>query len=254
MPLCSGFGFDCRPFADSRFNLLVAGLLFFPLLLLPSVSYTLTLERPAVNVDWGKVQARPAKPNLKYAANRLFGTVQFRGPIKDLPQWERVLRLYKDRGSIDADFAKSNRQAELKTWLKLKADAAKMKPEEMLLAVNKFFNMWPYRTDMDVYGLVDYWATPAEFISKSGDCEDYSITKMFALIELGFNPEDLRVAVVRDTIRNIAHAVLAATIGDEVYILDNTTPLLLSHSKYGHYQPAFSVNLFYKWMHVPPAK
>jgi predicted transglutaminase-like cysteine proteinase len=224
-------------------------------LLFSGISHTLTLERPSVDVNWDKLPARgAAKPNVQYAPNRLFGTVEFRGVIKNLPQWERVLRLYKDRKSIDEDFVKAGRKAEMQMWNKIKEEAKSSTPLQTLQAVNKFFNLWPYRTDMEVYGLVDYWATPAEFISKSGDCDDYAITKMFALIQLGFKPENMRIVALKDRIRNIDHAVLAVYLDQEVYILDNVSPLVLSHSKYGHYQPVLSVNLGYKWAHVPPSK
>lgn len=216
----------------------------------------LTLERPSVNVDWNKVPARPqsSRPKLVYSTNRLFGTVEFRSPIKNLAQWERILRLYGNRKSIDDDFAKSGRTAEKNAWEKLKGRAGGMEKLELLSEVNKFFNRWPYRSDMDVYGLIDYWSTPAEFLKKSGDCEDYAITKFFALIQLGVNPSDMRVVILKDKIRNMDHAVLAVYLGKEVYILDNTSPMVLPHSRYGHYQPVVSVNLEYRWAHVPPSK
>ena len=215
----------------------------------------LTLERPSVNVDWDKVPARQQKkPKLVYAPNRLFGTVEFRSPIKNLTQWERILRLYGTRKSIDEDFIKAGRTTEKANWDKLKARAGSLKRLDLLQEVNKFFNLWPYRSDLDVYGLIDYWATPEEFISKSGDCEDYSIAKFFALVQLGFSPDEMRVVVLKDRIRNVDHAVLAVYLGEEVYILDNASPMVLSHSKYGHYQPVLSVNFKYRWAHVPPSK
>ncbi|MDR2051063.1 MAG: transglutaminase-like cysteine peptidase [Deltaproteobacteria bacterium] len=229
--------------------------LFLSAFLFSGISYTLTLERPSVDVNWDRLPARrTAQPNVQYAPNRLFGTVEFRSAIKNVPQWERVMRLYKNKNSIDEDFVKAGRKAETQMWDKIKAEAKSATPLQTLQAVNKFFNLWPYRTDMEVYGLVDYWATPAEFISKSGDCDDYAITKMFALIQLGFKPENMRIVALKDRIRNIDHAVLAVYLDQEVYILDNVSPLVLSHSKYGHYQPVLSVNMGYKWAHVPPSR
>lgn len=215
----------------------------------------LTLERPSVNVDWNRVPAPgQSRPKLVYARNRLFGTVEFRSPIKNLAQWERILRLYGDRTNIDEDFRKAGRPALLERWEKLKATSKGLKQLDMLQEVNTFFNLWPYRSDLDVYGLIDYWATPEEFLSKSGDCEDYAITKFFALIQLGISPDDMRVVILKDKIRNVDHAVLAVYVGDEIYILDSNSPMVLSHSKYGHYQPVLSVNLKYRWAHVPPSK
>lgn len=224
--------------------------LLFSHLFLP-FSMALTLERPDVNVDWSKTAPAQSKsrPKLRYAPDRLFGTVEFRGPIKKMPQWERVLRGYADRKSIDQDFS----QAQLASWNKLKADAEKLGTLDKLVEVNKFFNRWPYRSDLDIYGVMDYWATPAEFIKNSGDCEDYAITKMFALIQLGVDPSKMRVVVLKDQIRNVDHAVLAVYVGEEVYVLDNASPMVLPHSKYGHYRPVVSFNLAYRWAHVVPS-
>lgn len=234
-----------------------AVLLCAVLLCCPAVFYparpsglALTLERPKVNVDWDKLPDRKKnQPKLVYAKNRLFGTVEFRGPIKKIPQWERILRLYGNKRNIDSDFSGKQAQA----WNGLKAAVSKMPLMDKLQEVNKFFNRWPYRTDMDLYGIIDYWATPAEFIKNSGDCEDYAIIKMFALIQLGVNPDDMRVVLLKDQIRNIDHAVLAVYAGEEIYILDNVSPLVLPHSRYGHYKPVVSVNLSYRWGHVPPS-
>ncbi|MDL2285428.1 transglutaminase-like cysteine peptidase [Desulfovibrio sp. OttesenSCG-928-F07] len=255
MPRKCGFFFQRRAYTLRAGCAVVAALLLV-FALVPGVSYTLTLERPNVNVDWNKMpqQQKKAAPKLTYAPNRLFGTVEFRSKLKDLPQWDRVLRTYKGKTSIDEDFVKAGRKTEAQKWEAIKKAAKTQTPMQILQEVNKFFNLWPYRTDMDRYGLVDYWATPAEFIDKSGDCEDYSITKMFALIQLGFKPESMRVAIIKDKIRNIDHAVLVVYIDTEVYVLDNTSPMVLSHSKYGHYLPVVSFNQQYKWAHVPPSK
>jgi predicted transglutaminase-like cysteine proteinase len=176
--------------------------------------------------------------------------VEFRSSIKNMPQWDRILKRYANTKNIDADFSGAQRGE----WNKLTASAKSMQPMEKLQAVNNFFNRWPYRTDLDLYGLVDYWATPAEFIKNSGDCEDYSVTKMFALIQLGLDPAKLRVVILKDRIRNFDHAVLAVYLDDDVYILDNVSPMVLPHSKYGHYRPILSFNLSYRWAHVPPSK
>ncbi len=95
--------------------------------------------------------------------------------------------------------------------------------------VNAYFNRWPYRLDIDVYGESEYWATPQEFLRLSGDCEDYSITKYYALKQLGVPVDRMRIVMLIDTIRGIAHAVLAVKQGDETYVLDNLSDLVLPH-------------------------
>ena len=123
---------------------------------------------------------------------------------------------------------------------------------ETLKAVNAFFNQWPYRLDIEVYGRSDYWASPGEFLKLSGDCEDYSIAKYFALKQLGFETQNMRIVVIKDRIRNIGHAVLAVYMDETVYILDNLSDLVLPHSRYRHYIPQYSVNGENRWAHIQP--
>jgi predicted transglutaminase-like cysteine proteinase len=189
-------------------------------------------------------------PAAKWA-DRLFGTVEFRSKLKDLPKWERVVRAWAGKSGIDDAFGPS-RQREAQAWQQIKAKAAGSGALEKTRAVNAFFNQWPYRLDKDVYGVSDYWATPAEFIKNSGDCEDYAITKMYALKQLGVKAEHLRIVALKDNIRNLDHAVLAVYIEGTIYILDNVTKLVLTHDKFQHYRPYFSVNAVYKWTHIPP--
>jgi predicted transglutaminase-like cysteine proteinase len=227
---------------------------FYLCFFLPLLSHTLTLERPPVSVDWSKLPQRGgSSAEKRFAPNRLFGSVEFRGALKGVPQWERVVRLYGSKTGITEALNKAGRRAEAQAWERIKAETRVAPPLRKLQEVNKFVNLWPYRTDMEAYGMVDYWATPEEFVRNSGDCDCFSITKFFALLELGFPADSLRIVALRDKIRNIDHAVLAAYVDDEVYILDNVSPLVLPHSRYGHYQPIFSVNLEYKWTHVMPS-
>ena len=63
---------------------------------------------------------------------------------------------------------------------------------QKLDAVNRFYNGVRYMSDKKVYGKSDYWATPWQFLGKDkGDCEDYVISKYFALIYLGVDSKKL---------------------------------------------------------------
>lgn len=187
------------------------------------------------------------------AGTKLFGTMEFKGKITKLPKWSSVLdkmqswKGYFQDPSMDKLPSKSG-------WVKLQGEVAGMAPLDKVKAVNKFFNQWPYRLDAGNYGQSDYWATPKEFLSKSGDCEDYSIAKFYALQELGFAGDTMRVVALKDRIRNIGHAILAVYLDGEIYVLDNQTNMVLPHSKYKHYVPQYSVNEQFRWMHVPPGR
>ena len=184
----------------------------------------------------------------------LFGTVEFRSSLKVLPQWKRVMLLAQRqvkefgqcRGKACSPVAAS--------WQLMVAKNRSRPPMEQLIAVNRFFNKWPYRLDMELFGVSDYWAAPGEFMRLSGDCEDYSIAKYYALKTLGFDIRRLRIVVVKDRIRNIAHAVLAVYLEGTAFILDNLSDLVLEHGKYTHYIPQYSVNEKKRWSHVKPLK
>ena len=184
----------------------------------------------------------------------LFRSHEFRSNLKALPNWMRVLAsaekqteaFYRCNASVETCSAAAL------SWQKIIKQSQGLAPMDQLKSVNKYFNRWPYGLDIDIYGVSDYWATPGEFLKLSGDCEDYSIIKYYALRKLGFSVDDMRIVLLKDTIRNIAHAVLAVKLGEESYILDNVSDMVLSHLKYEHYVPQYSVNEFYRWAHVAP--
>ena len=195
--------------------------------------------------------AAPAKVwpnNLK-----IFDTMDFRSPIKGLPQWQRVMK----RGDSEIALLSGckagdkNCPAAAARWQKLMGEIKDQPPMKQLQAVNKFFNAWPYRLDKDVYGVNDYWATPLEFVRNSGDCEDYAIVKYYALKRIGWDPQNMRIVAVMDKILNLGHAVLAVYLDGEVYLLDNQTAGVFPNGRFKHYVPQYSVNEFYKWAHVP---
>ena len=88
---------------------------------------------------------------------------------------------------------------------------------------------------------------------RSGDCEDYSIAKFYALRQLGFSDEELRIVVLKDAIRGVGHAVLAVYTDDDIRILDSLSDMVLTHTVYRHYQPLSSVSEVARWMHAKPS-
>ncbi|MFQ6016751.1 MAG: transglutaminase-like cysteine peptidase, partial [Kiloniellaceae bacterium] len=131
--------------------------------------------------------AIPPMPPFSHA---ILGSAEFElAGLAMLPQWRRVVSRMKiesealARCSVDETRCAS---PAMRSWRQIGAAAAGLDRMEKLRAVNRFFNRWPYKTDRMVYGVGEYWATPTEFMSRSGDCEDYAIAKFFALRELGF--------------------------------------------------------------------
>ena len=191
--------------------------------------------------EWTRIQSANARVNL-------FGTIEFRSKLKDAPQWERVVAAERKKSGLD------NPAGLAASWPATRDALKGQGLLEQLKAVNRFFNRYPYRTDMEIYGVLDYWATPAEFMKNSGDCEDYAIIKYYALKQLGVDPDSMRIVVLTDVIRNLAHAVLVVYHEGDVHVLDNLSNLVLSHTRLTHYRPQFSVNENFRWVHMVPKK
>ena len=186
---------------------------------------------------------------------RLFGTMAFRGNFDALPKWKRVLsKADAQVRALDSCTSGKGCPPGTASWQRIMSQARGLGPMEQLKTVNTFFNKWPYRLDQDVYGTSDWWATPQEFLKLSGDCEDYAITKYYALRDLGHSPDNLRIVVLRDRIRGIAHAILVVILDGDAYVLDNVSSVVFSHDKYSHYVPYYSLNEKYRWSHIPVDK
>lgn len=99
-------------------------------------------------------------------------------------------------------------------------------------------------------GALDVWASPGETLSRgAADCEDYAILKMAALKEADVPKKDMSVVVVRDTSRNLYHAVLSVVIGDGYLVLDNLRGKVMSDRDLHSYTPLYSVGAAGAWIH-----
>ncbi|RMD64141.1 MAG: hypothetical protein D6826_03215 [Alphaproteobacteria bacterium] len=184
----------------------------------------------------------------------LFGSREFRSDsLKGLPQWTRVLQVMaREQPAFDACVQNAARcvTPTLRNWRRIMTQATGLDRKAQIKAVNDFFNRWPYKEDTALYGRSEYWATPSEFMARSGDCEDYAIAKYFALRQLGFSQDEMRIVILMDQIRGIGHAVLAIYDEGETVILDSLSNLIVSDQRYKHYLPQYSMNETTRWAHV----
>jgi predicted transglutaminase-like cysteine proteinase len=220
-------------------------------------------QRAALPVWRQGTQTQPAAPAEQARSDgadtgsqplRLFRSAAFRGNFNALPKWKRILS--KVRGEIETLSSCTSAKTcppGATSWQRIMKQARGKERMEQLKMINSFFNKWPYRLDQDAYGVSDWWATPQEFLKISGDCEDYAIIKYFALRELGFSQDELRIVVLKDRIRGIAHAVLAVFTHGDAYILNNISDAIFTHDKYRHYVPQYSLNEEHRWSHIPVA-
>ncbi|MCW0002328.1 transglutaminase-like cysteine peptidase [Pararhizobium sp. YC-54] len=107
-----------------------------------------------------------------------------------------------------------------------------------------------YQPDAQNYSAKDYWASPDEILARGkGDCEDYAILKMAALKATGLPAQAMSIVVLRDTRRNLFHAVLAVTTSKGHFILDNLSDRVKLDRDLPDYQPLFSVSAERAWIH-----
>ncbi len=114
-----------------------------------------------------------------------------------------------------------------------------------LSVVNRFYNSVDYGSDMEIYGVKNYWATPWEFLGKNrGDCEDYVIAKYYALLYLGIDSSKLFFTYVRSTQFDTPHMVLTyfETPRSEPYVLDNNSRRVIRASKRTDLTPIYYFN------------
>ncbi|WP_290728985.1 transglutaminase-like cysteine peptidase [Aquabacterium sp.] len=125
-----------------------------------------------------------------------------------------------------------------------------------LKGVNAFFNRAiVFREDKDVWGQVDYWASPLEMMNRGqGDCEDFAIAKYFALMAAGVPSAKLRLVYVRAQIGAVtqAHMVLAYYRDPmaEPLILDSLLGDIRPASRRPDLSPVFSFNAEGLWQGV----
>jgi predicted transglutaminase-like cysteine proteinase len=127
-------------------------------------------------------------------------------------------------------------------WLDLLGTLEGAARPETLARINRAVNRVAYRDDRDSWGEVDYWAAPGEFFAHGGDCEDYAIAKYHALKALGYPVAQLRLMVLWDEERDIAHAVLAVGPAGDALVLDNAREEILPLSALPHYRVHYSLN------------
>jgi predicted transglutaminase-like cysteine proteinase len=97
-------------------------------------------------------------------------------------------------------------------------------------------------SDLVQYGQVDVWTAPLATLTRGGDCEDYAIAKFVALRRAGIAPNDLRIVIMRDTVRGEDHAVAAARLDGHWLTLDNRRMAMVEDSDVRNYRPTFVID------------
>lgn len=143
-------------------------------------------------------------------------------------------------------------------WRSLISDISALDDAEKVERVNSFFNnLVRWRTDADVWGQNDYWATPLETMARrEGDCEDFSIAKYMTLLLAGVEIGKMRITYVKAQIGGAysnateAHMVLAyyPTPSADPLILDNMIDEVRPASRRPDLTPVFGFNSQGLWV------
>jgi predicted transglutaminase-like cysteine proteinase len=98
-------------------------------------------------------------------------------------------------------------------------------------------------SDMAQFGQIDVWSSPLDtFATGAGDCEDYAIAKFVALRMAGVSPDDLRIVVIRDTVRGEDHAVAMVRLDQHWLALDNRRMAMIEDADLRNSRPLFVID------------
>lgn len=158
-----------------------------------------------------------------------------------------LLRYVVTRWGSDAPNRLQDWHRELRGHLAKQRGSAPASSETMndLEEVNRYWNKVNFYSDIEHWGVLDYWATPVEMLaSDGGDCEDYAIAKYFSLKALGIPVQNLRIIYVRALRWHEPHMVLAyyPTPDADPYILDNMSKRISHASERTDLVPVYSFN------------
>ena len=182
----------------------------------------------------------------------LFGSREIQSnKLALFPKWRGALTRHFNEANIpNAPCTETAfNRCHLRQWTKFLRGLRGIDKISQVKAVNHFFNRHPYILDPKNYGVPDYWATPFQFLTRDGDCEDYAITKYFSLRSLGFSPESMRIVVLQDLNLDTAHAILVVYLGQKALVLDNQVATVVDATSIHHYRPIYSINEQHWWLH-----
>ena len=169
-------------------------------------------------------------------------------PMRNFPVAGRWRKVFTEIGNCDRGIDCGRRGA---SFAMLSLGIRDKKFLDKLETVNRVVNtMIGYRKDKEIYGGLDYWATPAETLARGiGDCEDFAILKMAALIKAGVPAQSMSLVVLQDRELKVFHAVLSVATQSGNFILDNLYNDVRRDDTLKSYVPLYSFSTDRAWIH-----
>jgi predicted transglutaminase-like cysteine proteinase len=240
-------------FRDRRMHRLVSGVaIACALFMLPEAAAAQT-EPAAANPTAG------SSLNHEALQSGIFGALEVVvGRPEDIRQWDDFKRRYiGEKALLDKCVANSSDcpSPRAREWSGFLSRHDGRSRSEQIETINRYVNaIARHDSDARIFGIRDYWATPLEFLERTGDCEDFTILKFVSLLYLGVPNEEMRIVVALDRGRNIGHAVLAVQSGHDEEVLDTSYAEIWASAKIADYAPEYSLNLTTRWAHFPVSR
>jgi predicted transglutaminase-like cysteine proteinase len=211
------------------------------------------LETANARVHRAALKVAPVPERDRTAPAMLFGTVAI--PVSTsvhASRWRAILDEEADRILLGECRGALCRNVTFRRLSSLAAALRGEPIEERIRKINRTVNSSiDYRTDLELYGRGDYWASFRETVlAGKGDCEDFALVKMWLLRAAGVPQDAMQLVLARDTRRQLDHAFLSVQTESGVLVLDNLTdeiePERLAARRY---QPMVSLGTAGTWIH-----
>jgi predicted transglutaminase-like cysteine proteinase len=191
---------------------------------------------------------------VRVSDNRSFTPVNYYPPIfgskenanNDVGAFTKWTGVFERMG---ASINSSNSTSVVEEWKENLSKYKGLGLLDMVREVNDYINQHEYVLDSELFGMNDYWATPIEFFTRGGDCEDFAIAKYASLRALGVPNDRIRILVLKDTSKNEHHVVLVVYTDQGPMMLDNQIKDVRPADNITHYVPVFSLNSDRWWVH-----
>jgi predicted transglutaminase-like cysteine proteinase len=195
-------------------------------------------------------------PHAAFAASRSYFEMSetFSEDVQHFPKWNGMIGRFTDAQKLSDDRCDRVEYfpCSLRDWRQFIEKERGKGGVPLLERVNDYGNAFPYTIDQINWGVEDYWETPYEFHTVSGDCEDYAITKYYTLRAMGIPADKMRIIIVQDfNLGGVIHAVLGVYNNGQLFLLDNQIKQVISARKVYHYKPVYGINEQGWWAYYP---
>ncbi len=230
--------------------------LLLPLLLTVGVTITPVLVSSAAGRAEGSAPELVSKGATGEARlyPALFGTHESYSPnIGRFFKWTGMLERWHEqrRAAVTPCGPAEFNSCEPAQWRRIVGTLRPLGLSDKITTVNALINRYPYVPSAVNWNDPNYWETPFEFFRKSGQCQDYAITKFMLLRAAGVPNDVMRLVVLRDIRLGLDHAVVVVYVDGQALMLDNQIQDVVPVESVGHYRPYYSINETGWWLHEP---